>query len=96
MTFLAAFPDYPAADLPAIPAGFVDVSDRNDVCPSFYNAALSLVIWCDYADHYKRDMGTESPRYSLNSTDECGAFESDIWAGDDWSELLAVLAAAQA
>lgn len=92
MTYQIEFPDYPVADMPSIPAGFVDVSWHNDACLSFMNEERRLVIWCDFADPAMREYGDDHPRFSLNRTDECGAFESDVWAGDDFGEVLVILA----
>ena len=58
-TFQTEFPDYPAADMPALPAlgNFVDTSWHNDICPSITSDELGLQIWIDYPDPAQREHG---------------------------------------
>ena len=46
MTFQTEFPDYPVADMPAMPAhgDFVDTSRLNDGCPSIASDVLGITI----------------------------------------------------
>lgn len=93
MTFQIEFPDYPLADMPTMPAGFVDTSWHNDTCPSFHNAALRLTIWIDYVDVEKREFPENEGRFSIVRTDEDGAtIEGVDEPTDDWSVILATIA----
>lgn len=83
--YKVAFPDFPAADLPAIPAGFEDISWRNDACPHFHNEALDLAIWCDYADAEQREM-PDTNRFLLTT----GEGEL-IVASDSWDDILTAI-----
>lgn len=91
-TFDREFPDFPAADMPAIPEGFVDVSWKNDSCPSFLNVDAGLVLFVDYLDPELREEPT-CPRFSLGVWDD-GSTGWTLAATDDWAEILAALPAA--
>lgn len=93
MTWQTEFPDYPAADMPPIPSGFVDTSWRNDLCPSFVSERLRLRLWVDYADPAARECGEESPRFGLQETDEDGGpiDDSVLYDGDDWATVLSTI-----
>lgn len=80
------FPDFAAADLPAIPQGFEDSSWHNDACPSFISAELGLRIWINYADKEKREQQGDS-RFGLqveNTDDDI----TDPVNSDDWAVIL--------
>ena len=49
--------EFPSFDyeLPNLGAKWVDDSWHNDVCPKIYNG--KLVIWCDYLDPERREIG---------------------------------------
>lgn len=97
--YRAEFPDFPEADMPAIPAGFVDVSWGNDGCPMFRDEASQLTIQVDYAapemraGYVKGLMG--SARFALIREDWEGAMaDADrafLYEGDSWEELLAAI-----
>jgi len=53
MSYKTEFPDFDY-EL-TIPDGWTDDSWHNDVCPKIYNG--KLVIWCDYLDPDKREIG---------------------------------------
>ncbi len=90
MTYRTEFPDYPASDLPAIPASFVDSSWHNDACPCFINEAAGLIIWVDYAEPSAREYPDQA-RFHVSRYDQ-GPTE-EIIATDDWSEVLTALKA---
>lgn len=71
-----AFPDYPTADLPPIPAHWRDSSWHNDACPSFTVAGLQVFI--DYADPAKREHPGE-PRFCVTTEDADNVLATDIW-----------------
>ncbi|RXG91626.1 hypothetical protein [Bradyrhizobium zhanjiangense] len=83
------FPDFPAADMPAIPEGFADASWRNDACPSFLSEALGMRIWIDYADPQQRDH-SDGCRFSL-VPDSMDDDITDGIATDDWAAVLAAI-----
>ncbi|CCD94659.1 hypothetical protein BRAO375_3660053 [Bradyrhizobium sp. ORS 375] len=80
------FPGYPADTLPALPAGFVDSSWRNDACPSFDNAALCLRIWCDHPDPSQREFPSNA-RFCVSETLPNGE-SRDLVCSDDWQLVL--------
>lgn len=90
--FRKEFPDYPEADMPTLPEGFVDTSWINNSAPSFESKALGLSIWIDYLDPANREH--EGERFLINEIDADGAFKNDEpdLATDDWSEVLAFIA----
>ncbi len=90
------FPDFPAADMPELPAFAIDSSWHNDSCPSFMIAGDAIgahvMLFVDYADKAKREFpDTErfSIRYLALAADDC----LDIYAGDDWAECLRIATA---
>lgn len=92
-TFQTEFPDFPAADFPALPEGFTDSSWGNDACPSMINEAIRLHIFVDYLDPAKRNFGGEQPRFQVAALDENGSFtgEDSLLDTDDWTEVLALI-----
>jgi len=83
MSYRTFFPDFDY-ELPKID-GFTDSSWGNDVCPSIYNEALGLMIYCDYADASKRDG--YNMRYTVNDDGTESLLETD-----DLAEVLAFVA----
>jgi hypothetical protein len=94
VTFQTEFPDFPAADMPAIPAGFEDSSWHNDVCPTIQSSALRLSIFLDYADPAQREFGADTNRFLVLELDADGCYtgEQPLVATDDWSEVLSFIA----
>jgi hypothetical protein len=86
MSYATEFPLFPAADIPAIPAGWQDHSWRNDACPRFHIGPLA--IFTDYADASLRDC-EGSPRFSVQHIEAC----EELFASDDWNAVLAFVAA---
>jgi hypothetical protein len=91
MTIETEFPDYPAADVPTMPQGFVDASWHNDACPSFHNAAKRLTIWLDYVEIERREFEKEG-RFQLVRTDDDGATMQSLVITDSWAEIVARIA----
>jgi len=85
------FPDFPASDMPGdIPPGFVDSSWRNDICPSFTNEALGLVLWIDFADPSRREFPHwHRYRVTTASADDI----ADLFDSDDFAAVVAFVAA---
>ncbi|SIO50051.1 hypothetical protein SAMN05443247_06618 [Bradyrhizobium erythrophlei] len=80
------FPDFPAADMPAIPQGFEDNSWHNDSCPNFTSAELGLRIWIDFADPEQREI-SEGCRFTLEPSDNEDTITEPI-STDDWAVIL--------
>jgi hypothetical protein len=80
------FPDFPPADLPAIPQGFEDNSWHNDSCPNFISAELGLRIWIDFADSKQRDI-MEGSRFTLEPSDNEDNI-TDAICSDEWPVIL--------
>lgn len=90
-SFTKEFPDFPATDVPNLPAeyDFVDTSWHNDACPSFTSDKLGLTLFIDFADASQREH-PEAPRYSLQAQ-EAGV---EVGGGSvDTDDLAVVLAA---
>lgn len=92
MTYLTEFPDFPEADLPAIPPSWSDLSWHNDACP-FFLITGSLGVWVDYSDHEASDFGpARDGRFGLVPMIDAqypvdGA--EPLLVTDDWQALLA-------
>lgn len=95
MTFQTEFPDFPAADMPSLPATFTDVSWHNDTCPCIASDVLRMQIFIDYSEVAKREFPTTS-RFSV--MEQSGGVEigCGLLDTDDWSEVLALIAARSA
>lgn len=79
---LIHFPTYPAADLPPLPHGWVDLSWRNDLCPCYAPSVDSeLRLWLDFPNPADREF-PEAARFSLHDG------EAVLWQGDDWADAL--------
>lgn len=89
------FTDYPADSMPDLPAGWVDSSWHNDVCPSFENTALGLVLYVDHPDPNEREHGPETPRYSLHRWDEESlSLGESFLASEAWEDISDAVAGA--
>jgi hypothetical protein len=94
MSYQTEFPNFPVADLPAIPAGWQDESWHNDACP-FFLANPSLGVWVDYADPQQSDFGDEREARFMVVPMEDGQHPDSAEAllvTDDWDALLAFVA----
>lgn len=91
--FHSVFTDYPLVDLPPIPAGWRDVSWRNDACPCWevLSQDETLYVFCDYADEDKRDYGPGVARFSISSVMGWDGSRVTVFDTDDWDELITVL-----
>lgn len=88
MSWRTEFSDYPPADMPAVPASWVDVSWRNDSCPSFSHPA-SYALFVDYADRGSREF-PEAARFCLYPADDRS--DAPSVETESWDEMLAALA----
>jgi hypothetical protein len=84
-----AFPGFPLADLPDVPAGFADTSYRNDTCPSAMNLAETLQVYIDYADPSRREIEGQTRFCVLEHGDDI----TEVFASEDWEATLAFLLA---
>lgn len=91
MTFAREFPDFPAADFPALPPTFSDSSWRNDVCPSLTSEVLKMQIFVDFADRARREF-PEGGRYTVNVIKDEDFTLETVLDTDDWNEVLALVA----
>lgn len=100
-SFKTEFPDFPEADMPPIPEGWEDHSWHNDAGPSFY--AGDVVVFVDWKDPEMSDWAEcrkagRAKRFNasrlIREDGEVTDYGDDIISTDDWSELLAVVAAA--
>ena len=93
MTYKTEFPDYPAADMPALPEGFIDNSWHNNSAPSYESRALGLNIWIDYADPKMHEIqsGKRFQVYPIEA--KFGGFLADdpILETDSWDDVLALI-----
>jgi hypothetical protein len=84
--YQTAFPDYPPADMPALPYGFSDSSWHNDVCPSYSSELFGLRIWIDYVDPAQREVDQDE-RFLVTPLDD-GTHDVFVQT-DDWNAVLA-------
>ncbi len=89
----AEFPDYPEHAMPVLPAGWEDISWRNDACPNFINAALGVALFVDYPDPECREM-PDYPRFLAYPVYEDGTPASDkpaIAESEDFAKVMAAI-----
>ena len=84
MSYQTEFSDFPAADMPAIPAGFTDESWHNDACPRFDNAELGLTLWIDFLNPAERETAGGT-RFILCSGDDKP--DSETIESDDIADI---------
>ena len=88
MSYLDAFPDYDD-QLPEL-EGFSDCSYRNDVCPSLCDCKEDedpencIHIFCDYKNPKRRELGEDSPRFSVCQGYSTGNY---VFYSEDWEEV---------
>jgi len=95
------FPDFPLESIPALPGAFYDASYDNDACPMFLDERLGLALYIDYPDPAMSavpDAEDGYERFSVRRMEWCGANgwqmgDVSIIDSDDWSEILAAIAA---
>jgi len=92
------FPQYPVADMPALPDGWNDVSWHNNACPCFENVALRAALYIDYLKPEDREFqpcdfadGCGGGRFVVFEVDSEGCFTDDLprFAFDTLAEALA-------
>jgi hypothetical protein len=91
-SYATHFPDFPADDMPAIPASFVDVSWHNDASPCFVSDTLGLELWVDYADPAKREY-PGFPRYRVYQQRAGVEHSGPFIETDSWDDALMFIAA---
>lgn len=90
------FSDFPIADLPKIPDGWIDQSWRNDACP-FWVAPPSTGIFVDYGDPAAREF-VGGPRFVVVRLEADGTHPvhpdpEPLFASDDWTAVTAFVEA---
>src|SRR6185312_2192107 len=90
MTYRDEYPTFDPDSLPAIPAGYVDISWGNDLCPAFLNDAEHLCLFVDFADPADREF-PDCPRFTVQLWDD-GATGWVGLATNDWDAMAAALA----
>jgi len=85
----AQFPDFDLATLPAIPAGFEDVSWHNDACPSFLNESAGLILFVNYLEPENREF-PDCPRFIVMVWD-LGTNDETVVESDDFAAVLPAL-----
>lgn len=85
-----SFPAYKVETLPEIPEGFLDMSWRNDMCPSFVNEALNLTIWVDFENPDDRE-DPELERFMLCKSEDDGDGPVIIISTNDYNAILEAL-----
>lgn len=84
------FPDFEPADMPAVPAGFMDSSWRFNVCPTFTSDPLGLNLWIDYLNPADREHQGWL-RFRLESQ-SAGIETTEFYLEtDDFAEVLAAI-----
>lgn len=89
------FPKFDQSTLPSIPDTWLENSWRNDTCPSFISGdpeGKHYHIFIDYQDTKDRELGDCCPRFSVCVEDGDGSVAT-YFESDDWSEILACVAA---
>ena len=86
MSYREEFPDFPEADMPAIPAGWEDISWHNDACPSF-DMGEGRVVYVDYADKAQREW-PDAPRFVVTFDPGDNSSIRTVLETDDWAEVL--------
>ncbi len=88
------FPDFPAADLPAIPDWWVDQSWKNDSCP-FWVGPPNTGIFVDYADPAWREF-QGGPRFvvvrlEMDGTHPITPDADPLLVSDDWDAVTTLV-----
>lgn len=90
-SYTLAFPDFNPATMPAIPAGWVDVSWKHDACPCFWHPIHKMRLWIDYAEPDDRDIPV-CPRFTLvPCDDDMEEVDHPLFHTDDWDTILAAI-----
>lgn len=89
-TWPTMFADYPRGTMMPIPAGWTEMSWRNETAPSFGPCVGPMgeaaQIWIDYEQPAKREI-PESERFTFCRRDAIGEL-TVVYTGDDYGEAL--------
>ena len=88
------FPDYPLETLPEIPDGWHDSSWHNDVAPSFM-VGETIQVFVDYADQSQSEWAGQPDYQRFHVLVERDGDWQPAHSGNDWSAVMAAVAAAQ-
>lgn len=75
-----AFPEYDVTTLPFIPKDWMDISWRNDVCPSWQSNGYQIFVNFENPD----DRETGGERFSVCDIE----FGDCLLSTDNWAEVL--------
>jgi hypothetical protein len=98
--FEREFPDFPAADVPAVlqGEGWTDNSWHNDACPFFMHEASGVGVWCGYAGpEFRENIGERFTAQAMEWHAESNGWQHDLTGGgvlfatDDADTLAASL-----
>ncbi len=108
MSYAAAieeFPDWDTAYAPIIPSSWQETSWHNDTCPSWrafphempeiiehWASIPILVVFVDFYDQSKREITDCEERFSARWDIGLGRKCTEVYAGNDWDELLRLVA----
>lgn len=88
MTYRESFPDFELGIV--LPDDFVDISFKQDSCPSFQNKDLGLILFVDYMDCSKREHPLTN-RFHVYNCDTDGCIGKLRCEGDYWDTVLAFI-----
>jgi hypothetical protein len=81
------FPDYDVDTLPDIPEDWIDLSFRNDLCPSFESGSKNRIVFIQPEDPEEREFPSD-PRFIVYELDNDETIGSFLTATDDWDKVL--------
>ena len=90
MTYKTEFPHYD--DELILPAGWIDTSWHNDICPSFEKIIgdTTVRLWCDFKDPALREVG--GPRFTVCVYDaDADELSASLGQSESITEALAII-----
>jgi hypothetical protein len=89
MQYMNEFPHYD--DELILPAGWIDTSWHNDICPSFEKLIgdTTVRLWCDFKDPALREVG--GPRFTVCTYINEDELSASIGQSELMAEALAII-----
>jgi hypothetical protein len=75
--------------MPAIPEDWIDISWKNDSCPSFQTHGGKIIVYADYPDPMDRDHPETTRFTAVFKPNENNHADFKYCDTDDWNEILA-------